>query len=149
MSTDPPTRNHPSLIRHQALRFALLSGLSFTVNLSLVYALHEWAGMSSLIAVPIAMAVVTAMNFVALRWFVFGHDGRTWWSQMIGFVVSIAGFRLIEYLAFLLIHGLLGAPYLIAYAGILIASLVGKFLFLRGTVFRTSPKQTTDPCQAT
>ena len=125
-------------MRTQALRFALLSGLSFVVNLSLTAALHEALGLSSLIAVPIAMACVTVMNFGALRWFVFGHDGRSAWRQFVGFITSIAGFRLAEYLAFALVHGALGAPYLVTYAAILVCSLIGKFVLLRGTVFRTT-----------
>lgn len=129
---------HAKPMRKQAARFAMLSALSFGVNLSMTAALHEWAGLSSLIAVPIAMVCVTVMNFGALRWFVFGHDGRSATTQFIGFATSIAGFRLAEYLVFALVHGLLGAPYLITYAAILIASLVGKFLLLRGTVFRTA-----------
>jgi len=137
-------------IRTQAFRFALLSGLSFVVNLSMTFALHEWIGLSSLIAVPIAMACVTTMNFAALRWFVFGHDGRGVWRQFVGFVGSIAGFRLVEYAAFALIHGVFGSPYLTTYAAILVASLIGKFLLLRGTVFRTHrpPTNQTAPCNA-
>ncbi|MFN3167338.1 MAG: GtrA family protein [Phycisphaeraceae bacterium] len=124
-------------IKTQALRFALLSGLSFLVNLSMTALLHEWAGLSGLVAVPIAMACVTVMNFAALRWFVFGHDGRGVGHQFAGFVASIAGFRLAEYAAFALLHGVFGSPYLITYATILVASLIGKFTLLRGTVFRT------------
>jgi putative flippase GtrA len=137
-------------IRTQAFRFALLSGMSFVVNLSMTFALHERVGLSSLIAVPIAMACVTAMNFAALRWFVFGHDGRSVWHQFAGFVGSIAGFRLVEYAAFALFHGVFGSPYLTTYAAILVASLIGKFVLLRGTVFRTHkpPAEAAAPCNA-
>lgn len=135
-------------MRQQALRFALLSGLSFVVNLSTTYLLHEWVGWSSLVAVPIAMAIVTVMNFCVLRGFVFSGDGRGWWAQFAYFVLSIAGFRVAEYAAFVLLHGVLSSPYLITYAGILAASLVCKFLFLRGTVFRIRVADRPEPCHA-
>jgi putative flippase GtrA len=119
----------------QALRYLLLSGLSFGGNLGLTVLLHEWIGLSSLVAVPIAMVFVTLLNFVTLKLFIFNHGEQGWAKQLGGFVASIAAFRVTEYAAFVVIHGLLGTPYVIAYASILTASAVCKFLFLRNILF--------------
>lgn len=144
-ATSTTTAGRP--LRHQALRYAGLSVLSFGVNLSLVVILHEWAGLASYLAVAIAMALVTVMNFCTIRLLVFDRTAKAgrWRAQFAGYLASTAGFRAAEYLAFLLLCGLLLLPYLPAYAGVLACSVVGKFLFLRGYVFAGSPKSAGRP----
>ncbi|MEM1355350.1 MAG: GtrA family protein [Planctomycetota bacterium] len=129
---------NPPLIG-QALRFGLLSAMSFTLNLGVTVAATELLGLSSFISVALAMVLTTLSNFLILRYFVFPGAGQGWCQQFSGFVASIAGFRLAEYLAFAALHGGLGWHYLPVYASVLIVSLVGKFLLLRKTVFRPSP----------
>ena len=131
MSDRPASR----AIHAQALRFAALSVLSFAGYLGLTAFLHEFVGVSSYVAVPIAMACITLLNFYTLRLFIFDNAGRQWLTQLAGFLASIAGFRVAEYGCFLLLHGLLGFVYLYAYAVILFASAICKFIFLRSVLF--------------
>lgn len=131
MRSDPPTNT----ISRQALRFAGLSGLSFAGYLGLTALLHEALGMSTYLAVPIAMACITLFNFFTLRLFIFQDSATPWLKQLTGFLASIAGFRAAEYLSFILLHGVLTLPYLPAYACILFASAACKFLFLRRVLF--------------
>lgn len=127
---------HP--IVGQALRFGLLSAVSFSLNLGVTVGLTEAAGVSSYLSVALAMVATTATNFLLLRYFVFPGSRQGWLKQLAGFVGSIAGFRIGEYLAFIALHGGLGWHYLPVYASILVVSLVGKFLLLRRTVFKPS-----------
>lgn len=121
--------------RQQAIRFALLSLLSFAGYLGLTALLHEGFGLPSLAAVPVAMACMTLFNFLTLRLAIFHANDQPWLKQLAGFIASIAGFRAAEYAGFVLLHGLLGLPYLITYAGILATSSICKFLFLRHVLF--------------
>lgn len=129
----------------QAARFAVLSGVSFIGYLGLTAFLHEVVGATSYAAVPIAMGCVTLFNFCTLRIWIFAPTERGWFKELTGFLASIAGFRAAEYAAFVLAHGLLGMPYLIAYATILALSAVGKFLFLRNILFAPARGATTLP----
>lgn len=133
-------RSHGLSFQQQAVRYALLSGLSFAGNLGLVVLLHEVIGLSSYLAVPIAMLCVTLFNFCTLKLAIFTQANRHWSRQLAGFLASIAGFRLAEYLCFLLLHGGLALPYLPAYGAILIVSAGCKFLFLRNILFAASGK---------
>lgn len=127
-------------LRFQAKRFVVLSAISFAGYLGLTALLHEQLGVSSYIAVPISMACITLFNFFTLKLFIFPSSELHWLKQLAGFITSIAGFRVAEYIAFLLLHGLIALPYLPAYATILGASAACKFLFLR-TVLFAGPKQ--------
>jgi len=144
-ATTNPTAGRP--LRHQALRYAGLSVLSFSVNLSLVVALHEWAGLASYLAVAIAMVLVTVMNFCSIRLLVFDRTAKAgrWGTQFAGYLASTAGFRAAEYIAFLVLCGVLAQPYLPSYAAVLAISVVGKFLFLRGVVFAGPHKPARHP----
>lgn len=126
----------------QATRFALLSALSFAGYLTLTALMTEVIGLSSYLSVPIAMLCITLFNFLTLRLFIFAPTGKGWFQELFGFVASIAGFRVAEYAAFVLLHGFLSMPYLWAYAGILAASAVCKFLFLRNILFASTPTPT-------
>ena len=75
------------------------------------------------------------MNFCVLRLFVFEQTGQSWRKQLAGYLASIAGFRAAEYGVFLLLCGVLALPYLPVFPLVLVVSLVGKFVFLRGMVF--------------
>ena len=67
LTPPPPVDTSPPLaLRHQAVRYAVLSVISFVGNLALMVALHEWAGLSAYHAVPIAMACITTFNFYGI-----------------------------------------------------------------------------------
>jgi len=126
---------HTRSISGQAIRFAILSAVSFVGYLGLTALLHERMGINSYVAVPIAMACITLFNFFSLRLVIFKPSERGWLPDLLGFLASIAGFRFAEYAAFIVLHGLLGLPYLPAYAVILATSAVCKFMFLRNILF--------------
>lgn len=134
-------------ISGQAVRFALLSAISFVGYLGLTALMHEGLGLSSYVAVPIAMACITLFNFFSLRLVIFKPTTRGWFAELLGFLASIAGFRVAEYAAFIVLHGLLDLPYLPAYAAILATSAVCKFLFLRNILFAsaTTPAPLAEP----
>ena len=134
----PQTLNKPTIkgaIWWQASRFAMLSVISFAGHLALTGVLHERLGISSYVAVPIAMACITLFNFFSTRLAIFNPSERGWLKELLGFLASIAGFRVAEYAAFILLHGLLELPYLPAYTSILAVSAVCKVLFLRNILF--------------
>lgn len=138
-SPSPPSeydaaRRQPT-IQSQALRYAFLSAVSFAGNLTLIAGLHEWGGLSTYLAVPIALVCMTLFNFFTIRMMVFTDSNRGLLQQFIGFISSIAGFRAAEYAGFILLHGVFAAPYLPAAAAILAVSAACKFLFLRRVVF--------------
>ena len=133
-----PTEKRHS-IHHQAIRFGALSAVSFTGYLGLTALMHEVIGISSFIAVPIAMGCMTAFNFFTLKLAVFPKTEQHWFKQFLGFVSSIAGFRVLEYAAFVVLHGLMLLPYLPVYASILAISAICKFLFLRNILFAPRP----------
>jgi putative flippase GtrA len=122
-------------LRSEAVRFAILAAVSFAGHIALVSALHELLGLPGAIAVPIAMGFVTLFNFMMLRKCVFGSTNADWLGEMARFIASIAGFRATEYVVFLVLSGGLGLPYLPTYIGILMTSMVCKFLFLRTVLF--------------
>lgn len=117
------------------MQFALLSAISFAGYLVFTAILHDAIGINAYLSVAVAMVCITLFNFITLRRFIFEPTSRSWLSELIGFLASIAGFRVAEYAAFLLIHGALDTPYLLAYAGILGASALCKFIFLRNILF--------------
>ena len=127
-------------VRQQAIVYALLSAVSFILNLGLTALLHEVVGLSSFVAVPIAMIVITFFNFCTLKLFIFDQSNGKWRHQLAGFIASIAGFRGVEYLCFTLFHGLFALPYLPVYSAILLASAVCKFVFLRSVLFTNRDK---------
>lgn len=126
----------------QVFNYALLSAVSFAGNLGLTVWFHEWAGVSSFLAVPMAMALITLFNFYAIKLFVFKNGWHQWGKQLIGFIASIFAFRLAEYIAFVVFHGLMAVPYTPAYAFILAVSAACKFFFLRQVLFVQPPRAT-------
>lgn len=125
-----------TLLRPVAL-MAVMSGVSFVVNLGLTHGLHEVLGASAELAFLISLATVMVMNFLACRYFIFDAREGDFRGQAVRFLMSALLFRGVEYLAFLVIHTWLGVHYLLAIAGVLGASFVTKFLFFGRFVFRS------------
>jgi|GEM_PF-1875988 len=122
-------------VKRQAFYYAVLSAVSLVGNLGLTALLHEMLGVSTWLSVPVAMTCMTLFNFFTLRVFIFDTHSSPWYLQLSGFVASIAGFRAMEYVAFLFLNCLLMIPYLPAYVGILLISAICKFLFMRQVLF--------------
>jgi putative flippase GtrA len=116
-------------------RFTLLAAQNFALNLGLTAALTEGLGLPPAWAFGITLVVMTALQFVLLRYVVFPSRHRAWPAQLAEFLASIAAFRLLEYAAFVLVYESLGLHYLLTITGILMVSFLGKFLLYRFRVF--------------
>ncbi len=115
--------------------FGLLGLVSFTLNLGLSALLHELLGVSEELSFGVSLMVVFVVNFLACRYLIFDAAGGNLARQLIAFTLSSLAFRGMEYVAFLLLHSLVGVHYLIAITAVLGVSMIGKFLFYRGAVF--------------
>ena len=131
-------------------RFTLLAAQNFALNLGLTAALTEGLGLPPAWAFGITLVVMTAFQFVLLRYVVFPSRHRAWPAQLAEFLASIAAFRLLEYAAFVLVYESLGLHYLLTITGILMVSFLGKFLLYRFRVFaapKTDSQQEPQPKQ--
>ena len=123
---------HP--IFGQAVRYLLMTGLSALVTLGIPALLHEVFDVGEELSVAISLVIAFCVNFLTTRLYVFTSDGRVG-PQLVRFALVSAGFRLGEYIAFLILHTWLGLMYLVALALVLIVSIVLKFFAYRQFVF--------------
>lgn len=130
------------LEQHSAVRFVLQAAVGFPLNIALTVLFHEVVGLHEELAFFASLAIVFVINFMIMRHYVYraqdGHRG----GQMVRFACTSASFRAIEYLAFLVVHTALNAPYLPAMIGILITSFVAKYFVFKRLVFRKSGSTT-------
>jgi putative flippase GtrA len=119
----------------RAPRFLGLSGASFLTNVGLTVLLKEKAGLAPEAALAIAIVVVFCMNFLACRYVVFDARAQDFRRQLLLFAMASGGFRGTEYVAFVVAHRLLGIHYVVALVGILVLSMMAKFLFYQRVIF--------------
>jgi putative flippase GtrA len=118
-------------VKRSFLRFLVLSGLSFVVNLGLTVGLHELLAVPERWSFVIALVTVFTMNFLLLRHFVYDGQQGSIAGQLAGYTASAGAFRLLEYLAFLVLLGWLDADYRLVVVGVLAVSAILKFLTYR------------------
>lgn len=118
------------------LRFGGLTALSFALNLGISTALTEWAGWAPGNAYSVALSVVLAVNFTAMRFVVFRASGQGALGQLAGFLVSSLVFRAAERLLFEWISVRGGVQYQLAIIGISVGSAAVKYVFYGLTFFR-------------
>lgn len=118
----------------QALRFALAAGLSFGISISFPLIFTSVLHLAPEVGVAAALMIAFLVNFLTVRFFVF-RSAAPVWPQFFAFSLSVGGFRLLEYLAFLLLYRMLHMHYVVALAGILWVSFALKFFFHRKFVF--------------
>ena len=82
-------------------------------------------------AVLIALITVFAMNFLLLRHYIYDGRQGSIPAQLATYTASAGAFRLLEYLAFLVLLGWLDADYRLVVIGVLAVSAVLKFLTYR------------------
>lgn len=145
MNTAPPaapvspggdTPSPPSVARRLG-RYTALSVASGALNVGLTAACHHLAGLSEEASYAIALACVFAVNFAAMRQWVYRdtrhrHDAG---AQLLKCALVSAGVRTGEWLAFLVLHSLLGVYYLVAIAAIMVGSFAMKFMVYDRLVF--------------
>jgi putative flippase GtrA len=118
------------------IRFGAVGGATFATNIGLTAFLHQKVGIAAEVAFALSLGTVVIISFLACRYVIFetGTE-RDPKRQALLFLLSTLAFRGAEYLAFLLLHTLLGVHYLAAVTGILITTFFAKFFYYRGAVF--------------
>lgn len=127
--------------RDRAIRFGILSAVSFLGNLGITHTLTDRVGAPAELAFAVSIVVIFFVNFACCRWFVFQASDQSITTQLAAFLSSSICFRGIEYVAFLCLHSVLQIHYLIATVMVLIVGFAAKFLFYNRFVF--APKPTT------
>ncbi len=124
----------------QGFLFILATGIGFAINVGLTAFLHEILGIPPGIAFAVALACAYAVNFFNNRKWVFASDAAAV-PQVVRFLSVSLGFRLAEYLVFLLLFNILGIHYLFAVLISLSSFYFLKFFVYKEIVF-TSKKDT-------
>ena len=117
-------------------RYVLTGLAGLAVSLGVTVLVREGAGLSANVAFAMALGVVFTFQFFANAFFVFdsGADRNTF----LRYAGSALVFRLMDYLLFLGLQGLVAPYYVAAALAILITNLV-KFLVYRNLVFTGRP----------
>lgn len=129
-------RVSPENIR-QVATYSVSTLLSAAITLGVPVFLHEVLGTGERTAVAISQLCAVAVNFVMIRAFVF-RSARPAQRDFAYYVLSAVAFRLLEYLLFLAIFGLLHLFYFVALVITLCLSSIIKFLWYR---FLFSPRR--------
>ena len=117
-------------------RFAALGVAGFVLNLVITVSLHEWLGAPEELAFAVALAVVFGFSFLTSRHLIFAdaaHGDPK--KQLLKFAIFSAGFRVSEYIGFLVLHTLLHLPYLPSIVAVLSVSFLTKFFTYSTVVF--------------
>ena len=127
---------------NEGLRYLIMTGVSAVISLGFPFLLHEVLGVRPDIAVAIGLSTAFLVNFITAKLFVFKRRGYLK-TQFGRFALVSLSFRLCEYLAFLVLHALLGVEYMVANTSVLLVSFLTKFSVYKGFVFNQS-----EPCQS-
>lgn len=118
------------------VRFAVMGGIGFALNIGITVGLHEGLGAPEELAFGVALAVVFIFSFFTSRYLIFkGASEGDPAKQLVKFAVSNAGFRVAEYVGFLVFHTVLGIPYVVAIVAVLAVSFLTKFFTYSTVVF--------------
>lgn len=124
-----------TLLKGKFFRWCAVGGVNLGINAGLTALLHEVAGMPEEGAYAVSLAVVFVLNFFTSRHYVFKSGDGDSGGQLLRFLAAALLFRGLEYLAFLLVHTVLGVYYLVAVIGVQVVSFVAKFFFYGKFVF--------------
>ena len=128
--TSPPTT------LNRLARFAAMGAVGFALNIGMTVGLHEGLGAPEELAFAVALAVVFVFSFLTSRYLIFeGASGGDPKRQLLKFALSNAGFRIAEYIGFLVFHTALGIPYVVAIVAVLAVSFLTKFFTYSTVVF--------------
>ena len=126
----------PRTTLNRLARFAALGAAGFALNIAVTVSLHELLGAPEELAFAVALLVVFLFSFLTSRYLIFAgaaHGDPK--KQLLKFAISSAGFRVAEYLGFLVFHTLLRLPYLISIVAVLGLSFLTKFITYSNVVF--------------
>jgi putative flippase GtrA len=122
------------------LRFASAGGASFVINLGGTAFMHELLGVPEEVAFAVALAIAFLVNFLVCRYYVFEGRSGDARRQLVEYLLASLCFRGIEYVGFLLLHTIVGIPYVVAIFIVLLCSFFFKFAFYGKVVFRSGEK---------
>jgi putative flippase GtrA len=114
----------------QVVRFGISTGFSAALSFGFPLLLHEYLGVSELVAVAIGFATAYAGNILLLRNFVFRSTGN-WRGEVVRYVIWNGVARLLEYATFYLLFRSLDFDYRVALLLVLGVSTVLKFFLYR------------------
>ena len=121
----------------RSFRWGVNTVASFVVNLGMTVGLHERLSVDPTVAYAVALLTVFLMNFVFFRYYVFSQpEPLPIRSQFMAYAGSAVGFRLAEYLFFLLIHVVFAVHYVVTIIAVQGASFIAKYFFYGAFVFR-------------
>src|SRR5262249_3955566 len=117
------------LLQFSSIRFVMLTGSSFLLNVGTTVFLSEVVRLPSEVSFLIALVIVFVANFLCLRYWVYGGGEQVlgFWNQLGSFLASSLSFRAAEYTAFLVFHTLFRLNYLLVLLTVLVASSVAKY----------------------
>jgi putative flippase GtrA len=116
-------------------RFAAGGVLSSAVTLGVTALFREVFGIRESIAAAAGLASAMVVNFLFLRHVVFASGATPISRQLTMFLASNGVFRVLEYLGFLVVIGMLNVHYLLALIMVLGVSFLFKFLVYERFVF--------------
>lgn len=125
---------YQKLTIRQAVLFIFATGIGFGINIGLTAFLHEILGLPPGMSFAVALACAYIINFFNNRKWVFSSNAEVF-PQTVKFLAVSLGFRLAEYLVFLLLYGALGLHYLVAVFISLISFYIFKFYVYKEVVF--------------
>ena len=116
----------------------LAAGLpSFLLAVPANYWIAGRLGLAKPVAYAIVLAGQVTLNFFLNRVFVFEKRGKSILQEFVPFVAGILGFRVADWLVYVLLVEVCGLYYLAVQLGNVLVFLVPKFVFAEG-VFRVS-----------
>jgi putative flippase GtrA len=117
-------------------RFAAMGAAGFGLNIVITVSLHEGLSAPEELAFAVALAAVFVFSFLTSRYLIFtGASRGDPRKQLLKFGLSNAGFRVAEYVGFLVLHTVLRLPYLLAIVAVLGCSFLTKFFTYSTVVF--------------
>jgi putative flippase GtrA len=126
----------PPTTFRRLLRFGALGAVGFALNLAITVSLHELLGAPEELAFAVALVAVFVFGFLTNRHLIFvgaAHGDPK--KQLFKYAISNAGFRVAEYVGFLILHTILRLPYLLAIVAVLGSAFLTKFFTYSSVVF--------------
>ncbi|MAG93342.1 MAG: hypothetical protein CMJ48_06290 [Planctomycetaceae bacterium] len=130
--------------RGSTRRFVIWIVCSYALNLGILAAQVELAGVPEWLAFAVSLATITLVNFVALRLYVYRSTQTPARSQFVPYLASVAGFRTAEYVSFVVLLWLVTgstAPddrrYIVLSTIVLAVSVVLKNVVYKRLIFRS------------
>ncbi|MEO0797004.1 MAG: GtrA family protein [Verrucomicrobiota bacterium] len=119
------------------MRYLVVSGLSFSLNLVLTYGLVQGLRLSPILAYAISLVIVFLTNFHLVRYWVYPERVKdvSWSRQFIPFLSASFLFRGAEWISFAILVDGLGVYYLLSAVVVQVVAFVVKFIVYDRLIF--------------